>query len=108
VDSSGLVAHPGRFSIELRPPLAIDKGTVVRRLSEGCSATCFLGDDLGDLPAFAELGRLRSAGLVTVGVAAVDPESAAEVADAADLVVSGPAGALMVLEMLAGDGSGGG
>jgi trehalose 6-phosphate phosphatase len=107
-DSTGLVAHPGRLSIELRPPLAIDKGTVLRRLSDGCRAVCFLGDDLGDLPAFAELGRLSAVdGLATLGVAAVDTETAPEVVAAADLVVAGPQGALAVLEVLAGDGPGG-
>ncbi len=98
---SGLEAHPGRLSVELRPPLAIDKGTVVRQLTEGCGAACFLGDDLGDLPAFAELAR-RSAedGLATVGVAVRDAETAPEVADAADLAVDGPEGALAVLRWL--------
>jgi trehalose 6-phosphate phosphatase len=108
VGSSGLVAHPGRLSVELRPPLDVDKGTVLRRLSGGCRAVCFLGDDLGDLPAFAELGRLRTdAGMAAVGVAAVDSETPAEVAIAADLVVAGPEGALAVLKVLAGDGPGG-
>jgi trehalose 6-phosphate phosphatase len=99
--SSGLVAHPGRLSVELRPPLDIDKGTVLRRLSDGCRAVCYLGDDLGDLPAFAELGRLRNVGaLATVGVAAIDPETPPEVTAAADMVVAGPDGALAVLEVL--------
>jgi trehalose 6-phosphate phosphatase len=104
VASSGLVAHPGRLSVELRPPLGVDKGTVLRRLSDGCRAMCFLGDDLGDLPAFAELGRLSAiAGLVTVGVAVVDSETPPEVVAAADLAVAGPGGALAVLEVLVGD-----
>ena len=98
---SGLVAHGGRLSVELRPALAIDKGTVVRRLSRGCRAAAFFGDDLGDLPAFAELARLRSEGLSTVGVAVVDGETAPEVAAAADLSVHGPSGALAALEWLA-------
>jgi len=103
VGSSGLVAHPGRLSAELRPPLNVDKGTVLRRLSDGCRAVCFLGDDIGDLPAFAELGRLTAAaGLTTVGVAAVDSETPPEVVEAADLVVAGPQGALAVLEVLVG------
>ena len=98
---SGLEVHPGRMSLELRPPLGVDKGTVVRRLAAGCTAVCFLGDDLGDLPAFVELGRLRAEdGLAAVGVAVIDDETAPEVADAADLHVRGPKGALEVLEWL--------
>ena len=109
VAASGLVAHPGRLSVELRPPLAVDKGTVLRRLSHGCRAACFLGDDIGDLPAFTELGRLRAAtGLATVGVAVVDLETAPEVAAVADLTVAGPEGALAVLEWLVVGASNGG
>lgn len=98
----GLVAHPGRRSVELRPPLEIDKGVVVRRMAAGCRAVAFVGDDLGDLPAFAELARLRrDAGCSTVGVAVVDAETAPEVAVAADLSVEGPEGALALLAWLA-------
>lgn len=108
---TGLIPHPGRRSVELRPPLDIDKGTVVELLAEGCSAACFLGDDLGDLPAFAALGRLAATdGLATVGVAVQDAETAPEVAAAADLMVEGPAGAMAVLAWLdtasTGDGTG--
>ena len=49
---SGLRVYPGRMSLELRPPLDVDKGTVVRSLVEGMRAVAVFGDDLGDLPAF--------------------------------------------------------
>jgi trehalose 6-phosphate phosphatase len=87
--------------------LDIDKGTVVERLAAGCSAACFLGDDLGDLPAYAALARLAEVGgLSTVAVAVRDTEAAPEVAAAADLVVDGPDGAVAVLAWL--DGATGG
>jgi trehalose 6-phosphate phosphatase len=99
---TGLETHRGRMSIELRPPLAIDKGSVVATLVEGCAAAGYLGDDLGDLPAFAALDSASARrGMVTVKVAAVDGESPPEVAAAADLVVDGPKGALGVLGWLA-------
>ncbi len=99
---SGLVAHPGRLSVELRPALEVDKGVVVRRAAEGCRAAAFFGDDIGDLPAFVELARLRAESTTdTVGVAVVDEETAPEVAASADLSVDGPAGALAVLAWLA-------
>ena len=47
---SGLVAHPGKMSWELRPPVPTDKGTVVAELAAGLAAVCFVGDDTGDLP----------------------------------------------------------
>jgi len=101
--STGLVAHPGRLSVELRPPVDVDKGRVVREAARGCSAAAFFGDDLGDLPAFDELDRLAADdGLATVGVAVIDGEAAPEVAARADLSVDGPAGALAVLAWLAG------
>jgi trehalose 6-phosphate phosphatase len=99
---TGLEAHLGRLSLELRPPLAIDKGTAVRRLAQGSRAVSFFGDDLGDLPAFAEIARQRDDhGLTAVGVAVIDEETAPEVEAAADLSVRGPEGALAVLEWLA-------
>jgi trehalose 6-phosphate phosphatase len=100
---TGLRAHPGRLSVELRPDLGIDKGTTTRRLVEGCSAACYLGDDLGDLPAYLALDRLAAEeGMATVSVAVVDGESAHEVAEAADVVVAGPEQALTLLDWLAG------
>jgi trehalose 6-phosphate phosphatase len=100
---SGLVSHGGRASVELRPPLDIDKGTVVRGLTEGCRAACFLGDDLGDLPAYAALARRsQEDGTRVVGVAVRDAETAPEVLAVADLVVDGPAGARDVLAWIEG------
>jgi trehalose 6-phosphate phosphatase len=101
VATTGLLPHPGRMSVELRPPIDVDKGSAVTGLAEGFRSACFLGDDLGDLPAFAALDRLSSEGVATVAVAAVDGESSPEVAAAADLVVDGPGGALAVLRWLA-------
>ena len=53
----GLSVHPGRAERELRPPLDVDKGTVVRALAAEHAgqlrATAVFGDDIGDLPAFA-------------------------------------------------------
>ncbi|MGO8872624.1 MAG: trehalose-phosphatase [Acidimicrobiales bacterium] len=102
-ERTGLVAHPGRRSLELRPPLEVDKGTVLRRLVAGCTAACYFGDDLGDLPAYATLAALgREKGMDTLAVAVVDDESAAEVVAAADLVLPGPVAAMAALEWLVG------
>ncbi len=101
-EATGLRSHPGRMSLELRPPLAIDKGSVVRRLLDGCTAACYFGDDLGDLPAFAALADAAAEeGTATVAVAVADDESPPEVLDAADVVLGGPAQALAALEWLA-------
>jgi len=97
----GLVAQPGRMALELRPPIATDKGTVVRRLGQGHEAVAAFGDDLGDLAAFAALGELQAAGVAVARVAVIDSESPKEVAAAADVLVDGPTGALELLDQLA-------
>jgi trehalose 6-phosphate phosphatase len=56
---------------------------------------------MGDLPAFDALAELSTTGVAVARVAAVDAESPAVVADRADLVVEGPAGAVALLERLA-------
>lgn len=99
--ASGLVVHGGRMSFELRPPLDVDKGTVVDGLLTGAGAACFLGDDLGDLPAFDALDRLRDrTGAATVRIGVRSPEAPPELLDRADLVVDGPEGSLAVLQAL--------
>lgn len=98
--SSGLIAHPGRMSVELRPPIEIDKGTVLRELAAGCSAVIYAGDDVGDLSAFAALRALRAEGLDTLAIAASSEEAPPQLVREADLAVSGPEGVLEVFRSL--------
>jgi trehalose 6-phosphate phosphatase len=97
----GLRAYPGRMSLELRPPLDVDKGTVVRSLAAGMRAVAVFGDDLGDLPAFDAVTELGARGVAVARVAVIDAESDDRVAAGSDLVVEGPAGAVALLEQLA-------
>lgn len=99
--TSGLSLHEGRQSFELRPPVDVDKGTVVASLIEGRRSACFLGDDHGDLPAFDALDRLAAstaAEVVRVGVRS--PEAPAELIERADMLVDGPEGSLRFLRSL--------
>jgi trehalose 6-phosphate phosphatase len=96
----GLDVQAGRMALELRPPIAVDKGTVVDRLLPGKVAAGYFGDDLGDLPAFAALDRWARTGVAVAKVAVVDEESPPEVAAAADVVVRGPRGAQELLRAL--------
>jgi trehalose 6-phosphate phosphatase len=98
---TGLQVHSGRCELELRPPVAVDKGTVVRALAAGYGVVVVFGDDLGDLPAFAALTDLQALGASVARVAVVDEESPAAVAERADLTVQGAAGAVALLEGLA-------
>lgn len=99
--SSGLVAQPGRFSVELLPPVRSDKGTVVEELTTALNAVCFFGDDVGDLPAFSALRRLRSAGKTTIAVGVESPEQPDDLANAVDLLIGGPKEAVALLRSLA-------
>jgi trehalose 6-phosphate phosphatase len=98
---TGLVVRPAKASVELHPPVAADKGTVLADAVAGLDAACFLGDDVGDLSAFDALDRLAAAGMHTVRFGVRTPEAPAEVLDRADVVVDGPAGALDLLRRLA-------
>jgi len=97
----GLIAHPAKMSCELRPPLETDKGKVVAELAAGFATVAFLGDDLGDLPAFEALDALVGAGVRTAKVAVTSPEAPPELLASADLVLDGPEEALRLLEELA-------
>ncbi|MHB8219419.1 MAG: trehalose-phosphatase [Acidimicrobiales bacterium] len=101
MDRTGLVGQPGRMSTELRPPLDVDKGSVVSGLGSGFTRVACFGDDLGDLPAFAALTSMAATGVSVARVAVVDAESPPEVAAAADMVVEGAAGAVRLLQRLA-------
>ncbi len=100
-EDSGLEVRPAKRSVELHPPLAVDKGTSVRMLSEGCHTVAYLGDDLGDLPAFAVLDELAAQGLTTCKVAVTSAELPEAMAAAADLVLDGPEGVVEALGPLA-------
>jgi trehalose 6-phosphate phosphatase len=97
---SGLSVRSARMSYELHPPIAADKGTALRDLAEGLAAVCFLGDDVGDLPAFEALEQLAVSGVATVRIAVRSNEAPLALLDAADLVVDGPEGARELLSEL--------
>ena len=98
--ATGLEPRPAKMSIELHPPVAADKGVVVLELALGARAVLYVGDDLGDLPAFAALGSLRADGVATVGIAVETPELPTEVRSVADGLVAGPLGVTDLLRAL--------
>ena len=98
---TGLELRRAKMSVELHPPIEADKGTAVDGMAEGLEAMVFLGDDVGDLPAFEALARLRADGMYTVRLAVRSGEAPAELLDQADAVLDGPAVALDVLRHLA-------
>jgi trehalose 6-phosphate phosphatase len=100
--ASGLVIQPGRMSVELRPPVGSDKGTVVRDLAPGHEVAAYFGDDVGDLPAFEALDELGAKGMTVAKVAVVSDETPAAIAAAATVTIEGPRAAVAVLRQLLG------
>ncbi|MFJ2832808.1 trehalose-phosphatase [Streptomyces sp. NPDC087263] len=97
----GLIVEPGRMVLELRPP-GMDKGVaLLAHVREtAAEAVLYAGDDLGDLPAFAAVDKLRADGIPGLLVCSGSAE-VAELAERADLVVDGPAGVVQLLRALA-------
>ena len=84
--------------LELRPPVAADKGTAVAHLlgERGLQRGLYAGDDTTDLDAFAALAGLE----LGVKVAVASTEGPPELREAADIVVGGPAEVVQLLALL--------
>ncbi|WP_369271858.1 trehalose-phosphatase [Streptomyces sp. R11] len=98
---NGLIVEPGRMVLELRPP-GMDKGVAlseyVREL--GARSVLYAGDDLGDLPAYAAVDKLRSDGTPGLLVCS-GSEEVTELSERADVVVAGPEGVVRLLQAIA-------
>jgi trehalose 6-phosphate phosphatase len=97
---TGLKVLEAKQSYELQPPVAADKGTALAEMARGLDAVCFVGDDVGDLPAFDALDQMARDGAAVVRVAVASDEVPPELLSRADLVVEGPEGALDLLRSL--------
>jgi trehalose 6-phosphate phosphatase len=102
-EQHGLELIPGKLVWELRPPVPSDKGDAVRRVvaESGARAVVVVGDDLGDLPAFAAVAELAAGGRDGLRVAVRSEEAPPELLATADLVLDGPRGVLDFLRRLA-------
>ena len=99
----GLEIIPGKMVWELRPAVRGDKGDGVRRVvaESGARAVVVVGDDLGDLPAFAAVAQLTTEGHDGLRVAVRSAEAPPQLLASADLVLDGPEGVLDFLRRLA-------
>ncbi|MYU04693.1 trehalose-phosphatase [Streptomyces sp. SID8366] len=97
----GLIVEPGRMVLELRPP-GMDKGVALGEYlrETGAGFVLYAGDDLGDLPAYAAVDKLRAEGTPGLLVCSGSTE-VTELAERADLVVDGPEGVVGLLTALA-------
>jgi trehalose 6-phosphate phosphatase len=103
-EAAGFKTHWGRKVLEVRPPIALDKGRGVHGLLRDADldAAVYVGDDRTDLDAFRALrecvegGRLQHA--VCVGVRS--DETPAELESGSDVLVDGPRGVRQLLGTL--------
>ena len=99
-EAAGLGVRPGKEVLEICIP-GIDKGTALRELtSDDPAATCYAGDDAGDLPAFAEVQAWAERTGRPALTVAVDPRGGGPVAGRADVTVSDPQGLMSLLRQI--------
>jgi trehalose 6-phosphate phosphatase len=109
-EREGFVAHWGRKVLEVRPPVALDKGLGVTALLQSAAAgngtevsgALYAGDDTTDIDAFGALRALVGAGTLqrAVCVAVGSEETPAALGEGADIVIDGQAGVRGLLEAL--------
>lgn len=100
----GLRVTVGRMIVELRPNLAVNKGTAIRDLVHdlGLRGVLFFGDDATDVDGFRVLRTLREAGqAATLSVGVLGPETPAAVRETVDATVYGVAETAATLAALA-------
>jgi trehalose 6-phosphate phosphatase len=93
------VIRPARLSFELHPPIAVDKGTVLRELGAGFATVLYAGDDIGDRPAFDAIEELRGQG-VTARSIAVGADAPVVLVGMADAHLPDPAALVALLNGL--------
>ena len=103
----GLAVHWGRKVLEVRPPVALDKGLGIATLLQSPPApsvvtALYVGDDTTDLDAFRGLRSLVSEGALTTAICAAvsSDEAPPELAAEADLLLDGTGGVRGLLEAL--------
>lgn len=109
-EEEGFAIHWGRKVLEVRPPVALDKGLGVTALLQSAtdgdgvalSGALYVGDDSTDIDAFRALRALVDAGMLgfSLCVAVGSEETPPELAEQADLIIDGQSGVRGVLEAL--------
>jgi trehalose 6-phosphate phosphatase len=91
-ERNGLRVSPGRMIVELRPALAVNKGTAIRDLAHDLAlrGLIFFGDDITDVDGFRALRALREESVAaTLSIGVLGAETATAVAIEADMTVEG-------------------
>ena len=106
--AEGLLAEPGRMSLEVHPGGPVNKGTAFRALLDEhpkVRRAVSLGDDRTDVTIWREFRKLVDAGRLDTAIAigVRSDETPPEVLEEADILVDGVYGSMTVLSHLAGD-----
>jgi trehalose 6-phosphate phosphatase len=110
-EDEGFAGHWGRMVLEVRPPVALDKGLGVSALLQSApdrdhgppiKNALYVGDDSTDIDAFRALRALVDAGTLelAVRVAVGSEETPPELAEQADLIIDGQSGVRHLLQAL--------
>ncbi len=110
-EEEGFAVHWGRMVLEVRPPIALDKGLGVSALLQSATdrdngspikSALYVGDDSTDIDAFRALRELVDAGRLEVAmrVAVGSEETPPALAEQADLIIDGQSGVRGLLEAL--------
>jgi trehalose 6-phosphate phosphatase len=100
----GLRVSSGRMIVELRPSVAVNKGTAIRDLALdlGLRGIVFFGDDVTDVDAFRALRGLRDNGVAdTLRVGVIGAETPDVVIAETDVTVPGVAACAATLQAIA-------
>jgi trehalose 6-phosphate phosphatase len=100
----GLRLTSGRMIFEVRPELAVNKGTAIRDLAQdlGLRGIVFFGDDVTDVDAFRALRELRETGeAATLRVGVLGPDTSPAVLAEIDMSLYGVASCAATLIALA-------
>lgn len=91
-EAAGLRVTRGKMVVELRPPVNVDKGTILTELIReyALAGAVFLGDDVTDIDGFRALRRLTAEGVcLGVAIAVRHAEAPAHLTAEADIALDG-------------------
>lgn len=94
----------GKLIVEIRAPLAVDKGQALRAFAEQFStrSLVFAGDDRTDLDAIRTMKRLREQGMATFSIVVQHPDTLPELLEQGDMIVQGVPEMADVLKKMVG------
>jgi trehalose 6-phosphate phosphatase len=97
----GLDEQYGRMVVELKPPIAIDKGAILHAVTRNLRSAWYFGDDISDMKGFQALRdrQRQDPAFLGVCVAVRNPETGQDLETQADITLPDPASVPDVLNI---------